>query len=195
MDLVESILSSVDRCGSITKSLLNFAGHLEVKFQLIDLGKIINNVLILLGRDAEKKSIELVVKIEEGISKIESDQSHLQQIFLNILNNIFEALKKGGRLEIQVEKQENKSIKVVFTDDRPHIPEKDLKRIFDPFFSTKGKRVGTGLGLPITYGLVQEIGGSINVKSVPDQGTSFIIILPLKMERTVILYEESMTIE
>lgn len=195
MDLVDSILSSVDRCGSITKSLLNFAGHLEVKFQLIDLGKIINNVLILLGRDAERKSIDLVVNIEEDISKIESDQSHLQQIFLNILNNTFEALKKGGRLEIQVEKQDNNSIKVVFTDDRPHIPEKDLKRIFDPFFSTKGKRVGTGLGLPITYGLVQEIGGSINVKSVPGQGTSFIIILPFKMEKTAILNEESMTLE
>ena len=186
MGMVDSISSAVVRCGRITKSLLNFASHIDVKVQSIDLGNIITNVLTLLGRDAEERSIAISVKIQEDLPGIESDQSHLQQIFLNLLNNAFEALKEGGDLEIRVDLEDAQFVTVAFTDNRLIIPEEDLKRIFDPFFASKGKRVGTGLGLPITYGLVQEIGGSIRVESETGKGTCFIIRLPLKMGKKIV---------
>ena len=186
MGMVDSIGSAVERCGRITKSLLNFASHLDVKFQSIDLGKIITNVLTLLGRDAEERSIAISVKIQEDLPQIESDQSHLQQIFLNLLNNAFEALKDGGDLEIGVDLEDAQFVTVAFTDNRRSIPEEDLKRIFDPFFSSKGRRVGTGLGLPITYGLVQEIGGTLRVESETGKGTRFIIRLPLKLGKKTV---------
>lgn len=194
MGLVDSILTVVERCGRITKSLLNFACHIDVRVQPIDLGKIITNVITLLGRDAEIRSIVISVKVQEDIPQIESDQSHLQQIFLNLLNNAFEALSGGGRLEITVRREEGGFVSVTFMDDRQGIPREDLRRIFDPFFSTKGRKVGTGLGLPITYGLVQEIGGSIRVKSEFGKGTYFIIRLPLKMDKKENLGREFMAL-
>jgi len=194
MGLVDSILTVVKRCGRITKSLLNFTRHIDVKVQPIDLGKIITNVITLLGRDAEIRSIVISVKVQEDIPQIESDQSHLQQIFLNLLNNAFEALSGGGRLEITVRREEGEFVSITFMDDRQGIPREDLRRIFDPFFSTKGRKVGTGLGLPITYGLVQEIGGSIRVKSEFGKGTYFIIRLPLKMDKKENLGREFMAL-
>jgi signal transduction histidine kinase len=183
LSLADSIRSSVERCGRITKSLLNFVRHIEVKYQSIDLGMIITNVITLLKRDAEDQSVLISMKMKDGVPEIESDQSHLQQVFLNLVNNSFGALKDGGRLDITVSCERNEFVTIEFRDDRPKIPETAIKRIFDPFFSTKGKKVGTGLGLPITYGLIQEIGGTLTVTSDTAKGTCFLIRLPVKMDK------------
>jgi signal transduction histidine kinase len=183
INLVDSIRSSVGRCGRITKSLLNFVHHIEVKYQSINLELIIVNVITLLKRDAEDQSILISKSVEDGVPEIESDQSHLQQIFLNLVNNSFGALKDGGHLDISVKRKGGEFVTIEFRDDRPKIPETALKRIFDPFFSTQGRKVGTGLGLPITYGLVQEIGGILTVTSNTVKGTCFMIRLPVKMDK------------
>ena len=181
LSLVDSIRSSVERCGRITKSLLNFVRHIEVKYQSINLGMIIANVVTLLKRDAEDQSILISKIVADNVPEIESDQSHLQQIFLNLVNNSFGALKDGGHLDIMVSREGNEFVTVKFRDNRPKIPEAAIKRIFDPFFSTQGKKIGTGLGLPITYGLIQEIGGTLTVTSDTEKGTCFLIRLPVKM--------------
>ena len=182
MVLVASILSEVQRCGSITKRLLNFAQHIDVDIQLIDLEKLISDVLSLLGEEPEQRSITVSVNVQEDIPKIESDQGTLQQIFLNLLNYAFEGMGNGGDLKITIKHPERESILITFTDNGHGIPRQDLDRIFDPFFSSKAKKIRTGLGLSITYVLVLELGAEIKVESELGKGTSFIIALPINFE-------------
>ncbi len=181
--LVDSILSSVERCGRITKRLLGFARHMDVSTQPVKLDEVIHDVLAFLDKEAEYRSIGVTVEGTEDIPQFKSDRGKLQQIFLNIFNNAFVAMRDGGRLKISARHEDKHSASVTITDDGCGIPEEDIKRVFEPFFSTRTKDGGTGLGLSITYGLVQEIGGSISVQSELGKGTSFIIIIPLKMEK------------
>ena len=182
MALVASILSEVQRCGSITKRLLNFAQHIDVDIQLIDLEKLISDVLSLLGEEPEQRSITVSVNVQEDIPQIESDQGTLQQIFLNLLNYAFEGMGNGGDLKITIKHPERESVLITFTDNGHGIPRQDLDRIFDPFFSSKAKKIRTGLGLSITYVLVLELGAEIKVESELGKGTSFIIALPINFE-------------
>lgn len=183
IELVDTALASVDRCGTITKRLLNFARHLDVKIQTVNIEEVIKDVLGFLSKEAEYRSITVSVNVLGDIPQFESDRGKLQQIFLNIVNNAFAAVKDGGRLDITAKREGSNLISVTFTDDGCGIPESDLGRIFEPFFSTKTRQGGTGLGLSITYGLVQELGGSIGVQSKAGKGSSFIITIPLKMEK------------
>ncbi len=178
---VDAILSSVERCGKITRRLLRFARHMDVNIQQISLEEIINEVLGFLGKEAEYRDIDIIVDIDKEIPRLESDRGKLQQIFLNIINNAYAAMSDGGRLEISVRCKEEGFVSATVFDNGCGIPEPDLKRVFEPFFSTKTNRGGTGLGLSITYGLVHELGGEIHATSKAGEGTSFIITLPLKM--------------
>ena len=177
--LVDSIISSVERCGTITKRLLNFARHIEVSVQKLSVKSVIDDVLGFLGKEAEYKSIDISVDIPDDIPEFESDRGKLQQIFLNLINNAFAAMADGGKLEIRVSRRGDDEISINVADDGCGISESDMKRVFEPFFTTKSRTGGTGLGLSITYGLVQEIGGKIQVKSTVGKGTRFTIVLPL----------------
>lgn len=181
--LVDSVLGSVQRCGRITKRLLNFARHMDVSIQPVNLGEIIREVLGFMGKEAEYRCIDVVVNVPDDIPQFESDRGKLQQIFLNLVNNAFAAMSDGGRLEIGVSRKNKDSVVVTVSDNGCGIPEADIKKVFEPFFTTKSKKGGTGLGLSITYGLVQEIGGKMFVKSEMGKGTTFIITLPLEMEK------------
>ena len=181
--LVDSILSSVKRAGTITKRLLNFARHsdLSVETKTINIGETIQEVLGFMGKEAEYRSITVSVNVSDDIPSFENDKGRIQEIFLNLINNSFAAMDDGGHLNIAAKCNEDKSsVSVTVTDDGGGIPEDDMKRIFDPFFSTKTKKGGTGLGLSITYGLIQKIGGKIDVESEVGKGTSFTVTLPLK---------------
>lgn len=182
IELVDSAISSVDRCGAITKRLLNFARHLDVKIQTVNLEEVIRDVLGFLYKEAEYRSIAVSINVPGDIPGFESDRGKLQQIFLNIVNNAFAAVKDGGKLDITAKREGANLISVTFTDDGCGIPESDLERVFEPFFSTKTKQGGTGLGLSITYGLVQELGGSISVTSRVGSGTKFTITFPATLK-------------
>jgi len=177
--LLDSILASVERCGAITKRLLGFARHLEVTIEAVDLAAIIRDVLAFLNREASYRSITVTADLAPDLPRFESDRGKLQQIFLNLVNNAFAAMSDGGTLEIRAQLQPDQGIVVTVTDDGCGIPEADMDRIFEPFFSTKKEKGGTGLGLSITYGLVQEIGGTIRVASELGRGTVFTITLPV----------------
>jgi two-component system, NtrC family, sensor kinase len=183
MSLVDSIINSVERCATITRRLLRFARHLEVSIQTIHLEEVVREVLGFVGKEAEYRSIEVSVEIEDEIPAFESDRGKLQQIFLNITNNALAAVADGGRLVITLRRVNEETVSISFTDNGRGIPAEDLKRVFEPFFTTKASQGGTGLGLSITYGLVQELGGTIQVESTVGQGTRFTITLPLKYEK------------
>ena len=179
--LVDSIMSMVQRSGRVTKQLLNFAGHLNASIQTIDLKEIIEEVHSVLAKEAEYKYITVHMDVPGSLPQFESDRGRLEQIFLNLFNYTFSAMSEGGHLEITTERRNNDYISVIFVDNSRGIPEKDLKRIFEPFFYTKTGETGTGLGLAITYALLKEIGGDISIESQLGRGNRFKIQIPLKM--------------
>ena len=130
-------------------------------------------------KEAEYRGISTIIDFAPGIPSLKSDRGKLEQIFLNLVNNAFAALSDGGHLTFEGRKISEDRIQIDVIDDGCGISPEDIKRVFEPFFSTRTSQGGTGLGLSITYGLVQEIGGTIDVESRPGLGTRFIITLPL----------------
>ncbi|OQX64536.1 MAG: two-component sensor histidine kinase [Desulfococcus sp. 4484_242] len=180
--LLDSILSSVKRAGAITKRLLSFSRHMEVTVQQVNLKELIEEVLSFLAKEAEYRGISISVEAPQGIPSIKSDRGKLQEIFLNLFNNAFAAMADGGHLDIKVKQKDMDHILVTIADDGCGIPKEDLTNIFEPFFSTKTKKGGTGLGLSLTRNFVREIGGAIAVESMVGKGTTFLITLPKKMD-------------
>jgi two-component system, NtrC family, sensor kinase len=177
--LADAILASVDRCAAITIRLLGFAQHLKVSVEMVDIKGIIDDVLSFLSKEANYRSIEVKVDIPENIPRFVSDRGKLQQIFLNLTNNAFAAMKDGGHLQIQARIKDEDHVSIAFIDDGCGIATADLERVFDPFFTTKKEMGGTGLGLSITYGIVQELGGNIDIKSEIGKGARFTVTLPI----------------
>ena len=177
---IESILSSVRRCGTITKRLLGFARQLDVAVEEIDFRDLVGEVVGFLGKEAEYRSISIAVDVPEDLPWMYTDRGRLQQVVLNLVTNAFQAMHDEGHLSITAHMEEEKYLSFTVRDDGCGIPEQDLKRIFEPFFSTKKGSGGTGLGLFITYGLVHELGGRMQVESEQGVGTAFTITLPLR---------------
>lgn len=182
MELIDDVLDSVERCGRITKQLLGFARHFKPKIQSLKLDCVIHEVLSFLKKEAEYRNIKISIDIAEDLPVIYSDHGKLQQIFLNLINNAFQAMSDGGQLRIKGSMKEKDRVSISISDDGCGMSDEDVKRIFEPFFSTKAQTGGTGLGLSITYGLVKKLQGDISVVTKFGSGTTFIIALPLKPE-------------
>ena len=184
MGLVDSILRSVKRCSEVTRRLLNFARDTDGEATPVDLEATVTEVLGFMGKEAEYRSIEVVTEIDENLSTLHTNCGRLQQILLNLVNNAFAAVDDGGRIEISVRESSDRSITIQVEDNGCGMTEYELKRVFEPFYTTKQSRGGTGLGLSITYSLAQELGGTIDVESEPGVGTRFRVTLPLAAEQT-----------
>ncbi|MBW1773841.1 MAG: two-component sensor histidine kinase [Deltaproteobacteria bacterium] len=189
LEIVDSIQSSVSRCGAITHSLLGFARHIDVRFETIRLEEVIKGILLFFGKESEYRRISVNVSVSENLSPIESDVGQVEQVFLNVINNAFAAVEDGGRIDIDLFPQESDMVGVRIEDDGCGISEENLTHIYDPFFSTKGER-GSGLGLSITYGIVKKLGGMIDVKSERDRGSAFTVTLPIERENPDSIPEE-----
>lgn len=182
MELIDAVLESVERCGEITKQLLGFARHFEPQIKPLQLNRVISEVLSFHRKEALYRNIGINMDIPEDIPVIYSDRGSLQQIFLNLIINAFQAMKDGGHLDIIVNRQENDYISISIRDNGCGISSEDQKKIFEPFFTTKGLKGGTGLGLSITYGLVRKFNGDISVQSKIGEGTTFTVTLPINSE-------------
>jgi two-component system NtrC family sensor kinase len=126
--------------------------------------------------------VQIRTEVEQNLPSIRASISELQQVFFNLINNAIDAMEnQGGTLSISG-KQENASIVIKVTDTGKGIPEANLDRIFDPFFTTKPVGKGTGLGLSICYGIIEKMGGKIEVESSVGAGTTFSVTLPLTTE-------------
>ncbi|WP_031479789.1 sensor histidine kinase [Maridesulfovibrio frigidus] len=179
LGLVDSVIGSVERCGRITKRLLGFSRQDDVELRPVLPKKVVDTVLSFLNKEAEYRSIDVSVDVQSGIFEIVTDRGKLEQVLLNLISNAFQAMKDGGVLEVVVAKGDKGKLDFSIKDDGCGIPASDLKKIFEPFYSTKKQTGGTGLGLSITYGLVQDLGGSMTVKSEVGEGTEFSFSLPV----------------
>jgi signal transduction histidine kinase len=183
MGIADSILSSVTRCSDVTRRLLDFARDTDTETKVVDLAATVTEVLGFMGKEAEYRGIDVTVEIDE-LPPLETNRGRLQQILLNLINNAFAAVDDGGRIVISAWRSANETVTVEVEDNGCGMDEPELKRIFEPFYTTKGSRGGTGLGLSITYSLARELGGSIDVESTPKVGTRFRVTLPLSVSKT-----------
>ncbi|MDX2445846.1 MAG: HAMP domain-containing sensor histidine kinase, partial [Desulfobacterales bacterium] len=178
--LLEDVAAPIQRCGNVTHRLLNFGRHIETYFEPVDLSRILYDIIDLLRKEAEFRNIDIYTKFPDNFPEITSNKGNLEQVFLNVMNNAFTAMRAGGRLDIEVNDTHPDHIVISFQDTGCGIPREDVKYVFEPFFSSKSTGTGTGLGLSVTYALVKELGGNISVTSTEGKGTGFIIELPLK---------------
>ncbi|NNG26477.1 MAG: two-component sensor histidine kinase [Ignavibacteriaceae bacterium] len=182
IELNNSILQSVNRCSTVTHRLLGFARRMEVEYEELDLNEVLQEVIGFLEKEALHRNIKVVIKFDPDLPQISSDRSQLQQVFLNILANGFAAVEDGGIIKIKTWVEDDETEGVSILDNGCGMSKKDLDNIFEPFFTTK-KGYGTGLGLPITYGIIKKMGGTINVKSTEGVGSTFTILLPKKLKK------------
>ncbi len=179
--LLDRITSQTFRASEIVNSLLNFSRTGSTEFSDIDLNSVIRDTLTLLEHQFKTSAVQVDVRLSSELPRIAGNAGKLQQVFLNLFLNARDAMHAGGSL--RVETVVNGRVAVRITDTGSGIAPEHLQRIYDPFFTTKNapdaqQRRGTGLGLAVTYGIIQEHAGRIQVESAIGQGTTFHLEFP-----------------
>jgi two-component system NtrC family sensor kinase len=186
--LLDKITQQTFRASEIVNGLLNFSRTSGAEFRETDLNAIIRDTLTLLEHQFKTSRVELVTELESALPAIHGNAGKLQQVFLNLFLNAKDAMANGGTLRITTvcENGGNESgfVTVSIRDSGAGIAPEHVRRIYDPFFTTKtavreGERRGTGLGLAVTYGILQEHAGKIHVESEVGNGTTFALQFPL----------------
>jgi two-component system NtrC family sensor kinase len=180
--LLEKITRQTFRASEIVNNLLNFSRTSGTEFADVDVNKIITDTLALLEHQFKTAKIQVNSELTAGISAIQGNPGRLQQVFLNLFLNAKDAMPGGGKLSVATSNGDMVSVRV--SDTGSGIAPEHIQRIYDPFFTTKttpreGQNRGTGLGLSVTYGIIQEHAGKIRVESDPGSGTTFALDFPL----------------
>jgi len=180
---LEKIVQETTRCQEIVKSLLEFARQSGPKKELIDVNRAITDGLLFLENQATFHNIEIIKELDTSLPPMLGNAGQLKQVFLNIIINAADATHGRGALTIKTfPSEDGDKIVIEFIDTGGGIPEDILPRIFDPFYTTKKVGEGTGLGLSMSYGIVKEHKGSIEVDTVLGSGTTFRVLLPVEYE-------------
>lgn len=185
--LLEKIARQTFRASEIVNSLLNFSRVSATEFVTVDLRKIIRETVTLVEHQLSTAQVNVEFSLDPAALPIHGSAGKLQQVLLNLVMNARDAMPGGGTLAISTSRHDGR-VRVVVADTGSGIPERVIPRIFDPFFTTKtdpsftpeGGRKGTGLGLSVSYGIVREHGGEIEVESTVGQGTRFLLTFPLR---------------
>jgi len=182
-DDIKIIIRETLRCRDIVRNLLDFAKQYTPKLEIVDPNLIIHQALELVHRLPQFKDIEIKVYLEDRIPKIKADAKQIQQVILNFLINAADAMKYKGKIIVSSEyyRQQKKCI-ISVEDTGPGIPENLMDKIFEPFFSTKST---SGLGLAVSWGIVERHHGTIEVDTAPTGGAIFKIVLPAFFENEV----------
>jgi len=167
------------RCKTIVENLLKFSRRSPERFEPININQVIEDTLAITAHQLTMKKVKLSQDLDPHLKPVEGNANQLQQVFTNIILNAQQAMPKGGTLTIAT-RLSAKTVEISFTDTGRGIPQENLDKIFDPFFTTKIDWRGTGLGLSVSYEIIQNHQGRIEVKSEMDKGTTFTISLPVK---------------
>jgi two-component system, NtrC family, sensor kinase len=176
---VESINKAVERARRITRQLLQVARTQDTAFAEVDLRESAQETMTLVRRPALNKNIEMILECDEETPVIRTDPHRLRQVLLNLLTNAIHATAEGGRITITV-RVTSEGADIAVKDTGCGIPKENLARIFEPFFSTKDAGEGTGMGLYVSRGIIEKLGGRITVESRVGKGATFLVTLPLK---------------
>lgn len=176
---LEVIVAQVERITKIMNQLLTFARRKPSERRRVNLGQALDDCLEVLQERIRRMCIKIESNYETTLHPVHvlADPDQMSQVFLNLFINAIHAMPDGGTLRISLERT-NSHVKAIVADTGHGIPKEDLPKIFAPFFTTKEVGQGTGLGLTVVHGIIQEHGGSIEVESEPGQGTTFTVTLP-----------------
>ena len=177
--LLEKIHRQTERATGIVNNLLNFSrtGTLT-EFNEVDVNHVLDDTLQLLEPQLRQSRIEIVRRYDAMLPTAYGNSGKLQQVFTNLILNARDAIPDGGQITLSTATDDGESINIYVADTGIGIAPENVARIYDPFFTTKGVGQGTGLGLAVSYGIVQEHSGHITVQSAPGRGTTFRITLP-----------------
>lgn len=177
------------RIADIAKGLLTFARQSDMEFSYLSIKEVIEETLTMMSPKLEGTNIQTDVKLMDNLPKIKGNANKIQQVLINIINNSISAIPGGGVMKIQGSlrngypgsgwKSNENFIEISIADNGAGMTEEVKRRIFDPFFTTKSTGEGTGLGMAIAYGIINDHGGKIEVKSELGKGSIFIIRLPV----------------
>ena len=178
---IDIIRNQVQRIAQITRQLVSFSRSVpeELEHELVNVNWAVNEIITLVDYQFKNRGIEFDLRFSDDIPPLNSNKNYLQQAFLNLLINAKDAMPDGGKMVIATEYAGGK-IQIRFSDSGTGIKKENLAKIFEPFFTTKEAGKGTGLGLPITRGIVRKFGGDMKVDSVEGRGTTFTLMLPIK---------------
>jgi two-component system NtrC family sensor kinase len=180
---LQIILRETQRTKDIVQDLLSFARQRPVQRELVQVNNVLRQTIKLRSYDFASHGVEVIEEFEEALAPALGDSQQLQQVFLNILNNAYDAVQEAGqrgRITIETRRQ-NDVIEVAISDNGTGIS--DPQRIFDPFYTTKQAGKGTGLGLSICYGIVRAHGGEIQCwNNEGDAGSTFVVKIPVATE-------------
>ncbi len=178
--LLQRVSEAALRINDLTRRLLMYSRPSPREEQDVDINHIIDDSLAMMEHQfKEEKNYKTVKRLSPRIRLITGSTERLQQVFVNLFLNAFQAMPGGGTLTVSTETTtDGRHVQVKIRDTGQGISAEDLPRIFDPFFSTKSREEGTGLGLSITHRIITDHQGSIKAESVKDRGTTFTILLP-----------------
>ena len=170
-----TITKQVERVSLITQNMLSFAGRRELQYEPVQLNELMETVLAQISHQVPLGAIQVRRQLDPGLPTIPGDRERLRQVVNNLILNALQALDGTGVLSLQSQRK-GEEVEMLVGDTGAGIAKDQLEKIFNPFYTTKKR--GTGLGLAVTYGIVQAHEGSIEVDSVPGQGTCFRVTLP-----------------
>jgi PAS domain S-box-containing protein len=177
--LLQKVRTQAERATNIVNNLLNFSRTgSATEFAELDISRVLDDTLQLLEPQLRRSQIQLVRSYDENAPLIFGNAGKLQQVFTNLILNARDAILEGGRIDISTSLADDGSLLVEIADSGIGIAPENVAKIYDPFYTTKGVGQGTGLGLAVSYGIVQEHTGRISVESTPGKGTAFHITLP-----------------
>jgi signal transduction histidine kinase len=174
--LLTEVLGQVDKARSIILNLLEFSRSKELSTEPVKAREIIERSLSLVQSQMNPE-IRVELHVDDSLL-IQANRQRMEQVFVNLLSNAAHAIEGAGDVRVWTMPAQNGMVSIRVIDNGKGIPQEDLPKIFDPFFSTKDVGHGTGLGLFITHDIIVRHGGSISVKSVEGQGTSFCMLIP-----------------
>ncbi len=185
---INVIIEQAERCTKIIKGMLGFARKGVSEVTDIDVNELLKLTVEMVKNQAKFHNVNLVMELGADLAPVKIDPNSMQQVFLNMLTNAADAMNDKGEIRLATREVSegpgpgNRFVEIEVTDNGPGIYPNNLGKIFEPFFTTKPVGKGTGLGLPVSYGIVKKHGGDIVVRSKVGEGTSFFIRLPASLE-------------
>jgi len=176
-NIIDKIVKQTFRASEIVNNLLNFSRTGAAELADIDVNRVVEETLSLVAHPLKTSQIHIVKQLGESLPPVRGSANKLQQVFLNLFLNARDAMPAGGMLEVRTASH-NGSVEIEVADTGAGIPREHIHRIFDPFFTTKSNGRGTGLGLSVSYGIIKDHAGKIDVRSTPGKGTSFHVEFP-----------------